>query len=110
MIADDLTEDPNSRRVRIETRKWLLSRLRPDKYGDRTQVDVQTRVTVDYSMFTTEELEFVERIQKRLAAKKAQVIDVKPEIGAPEDDESSERTPCFGTPQRLRSAGSLEST
>ncbi len=35
-IADDLTEDPNSRRVRIDARKWLLSKMRPDKYGDRT--------------------------------------------------------------------------
>lgn len=25
-------------RLRIESRKWMLSRLRPDKYGDRVQV------------------------------------------------------------------------
>ena len=34
-IADSLDEDPNSRRVRVDARKWLLSKLRPDKYGDR---------------------------------------------------------------------------
>ncbi len=33
-IADDTSEDANSRRVRVDTRKWLLSKLRPDKYGD----------------------------------------------------------------------------
>lgn len=38
-IADDLTEDPNSRRVRIDARKWLLSKMRPDKYGDRTALE-----------------------------------------------------------------------
>ena len=37
-IADDLTEDPNSRRVRIDARKWLLSKMRPDKYGDQVKV------------------------------------------------------------------------
>ena len=38
-ISDDLTEDPNSRRVRIDARKWLLSKMRPDKYGDRTTLE-----------------------------------------------------------------------
>ena len=38
-IADDLTEDPNSRRVRVDSRKWLLSKMRPDKYGDRVSLD-----------------------------------------------------------------------
>jgi hypothetical protein len=37
-IADDLTEDANSRRVRIDTRKWFLSKLAPKKYGDRIEV------------------------------------------------------------------------
>lgn len=37
-ISDDLTEDANSRRVRIDTRKWLLSKLAPKKYGDRIEI------------------------------------------------------------------------
>ncbi len=37
-IADDLTEDANSRRVRIDTRKWFLSKLAPKKYGDRIEI------------------------------------------------------------------------
>jgi hypothetical protein len=40
-LADDKSEDPNSRRVRIDARKWLLSKLRPDKYGDRLAVDAR---------------------------------------------------------------------
>lgn len=39
VIADDESLDPQSRRVRIDTRKWFASRLRPDKYGDRTQIE-----------------------------------------------------------------------
>lgn len=39
-IADDLSEDPNSRRVRLDARKWFLSKLRPDKYGDLTRQEI----------------------------------------------------------------------
>lgn len=38
-IADDLQEDPNSRRIRVDARKWALAKLRPDKYGDRVAVE-----------------------------------------------------------------------
>lgn len=63
VIADDATNDwmtrndpenpgwlanhdhINRSRLRIDTRKWLLSKLLPKKYGDRIEVDQQTRVT-----------------------------------------------------------------
>ncbi len=35
-IADNTLEDANSRRVRVDTRKWLLSKLIPKVYGDAT--------------------------------------------------------------------------
>lgn len=34
-IADDQEEHPQSRRVRIDTRKWISSKLKPKKYGDK---------------------------------------------------------------------------
>lgn len=34
-IADDLTDHPHSRRVRVDTRKWLASKMKPKKYGDK---------------------------------------------------------------------------
>ena len=34
-IADNLKEHAQSRRVRIDTRKWIASKLKPKKYGDR---------------------------------------------------------------------------
>lgn len=34
-IADDETLDHNSRRIRVDTRKWIASKLKPKKYGDR---------------------------------------------------------------------------
>lgn len=33
-ISDDGADDPQSRRVRVDTRKWLLSKWSPRKYGD----------------------------------------------------------------------------
>jgi hypothetical protein len=45
-IADDLTEDANSRRVRIDARKWFASKLLPKKYGDKLDVEHAGNVTV----------------------------------------------------------------
>ena len=45
-IADDQKLDPNSRRVMIDTRKWLLSKLRPDKYGDSIKVEHSGGISV----------------------------------------------------------------
>lgn len=37
-ISEDKTDDPASRRVRVDTRKWFLSKLAPKKYGDRIEL------------------------------------------------------------------------
>jgi hypothetical protein len=34
-IADDQTAEPNDRRVRVDTRKWLMSKLAYRRYGDK---------------------------------------------------------------------------
>ena len=34
-IADDGALAPDDRRIRVDTRKWLLSKLAPKKYGDK---------------------------------------------------------------------------
>ena len=39
-IADDDKIDPNDKRVRIDTRKWAMAKLKPKKYGDKQTVDV----------------------------------------------------------------------
>lgn len=38
-IADDPNEDPQSRRVRVDTRKWILSKWAPKKYGEKLEVE-----------------------------------------------------------------------
>jgi hypothetical protein len=37
-IADDDTLDPHDRRIRVDTRKWLLSKVLPRIYGDKVTV------------------------------------------------------------------------
>jgi hypothetical protein len=56
-------------RLRVDTRKWYLSKLAPKRYGDRLQVD-QTRLE-DHS---AEEIK--EALQQKLKALQAQGIDV----------------------------------
>jgi hypothetical protein len=34
-IADDATIDVQDKRVRIDTRKWAMGKLKPKKYGDK---------------------------------------------------------------------------
>lgn len=34
-ISEDRHSEPNDRRVRIDTKRWLMSKLVPKKYGDR---------------------------------------------------------------------------
>lgn len=36
-IADDKDEDPQRARLRVDTRKWLMSKIAPKVYGDRTR-------------------------------------------------------------------------
>ena len=49
-IADDTNEDPQSRRVRIETRLKLLAKWDPKRYGEKVDVehkgDINVRVVI----------------------------------------------------------------
>ena len=37
-IADDTAEEAHSRRIKVDARKWLMSKLQPRKYGDKLDV------------------------------------------------------------------------
>jgi hypothetical protein len=39
-IADNSTLDYNDRRIKIDTRKWISSKLKPRTYGDKVQTEV----------------------------------------------------------------------
>lgn len=36
------------RRLQVDTRKWLLSKLHPKKYGDKIEVDTNQKQTIEY--------------------------------------------------------------
>lgn len=48
-IADDLTDDAQSRRVRVDTRKWIASKLKPKKYGDKLDLNGKLDGTLSLS-------------------------------------------------------------
>ena len=83
-IADDTSEDWSTdkdgkktldhehvqrSRLRIDTRKWLMARMAPKKYGDKMQHTGDgggpIRVRPDLSKLTDEELDVLERILGR---------------------------------------------
>jgi hypothetical protein len=70
-IADNLEEDPNSRRVRIDTRKWLLSKLMPKVYGDAMQL---RHADADGNALKVE--------VTRVSPRKPRIIDVTPQPAA----------------------------
>ena len=45
-ISDAKWEDPACRRVRVDTRKWMLAKMLPKVFGDKVQHDHSGTVTV----------------------------------------------------------------
>lgn len=62
-IADNLDEDAQSRRVRVDTRKWLIGKIHPAQYGERAQVEhsgpgggaIPTEVTITHRVIDPRE-------------------------------------------------------
>jgi hypothetical protein len=81
-IADNGQLEPNDRRVRIDTRKWLMAKLHPRQWGDKTILsgdpDAPLVVgTVALDHLSDVELAALERFaDARLAAKDVEHQDV----------------------------------
>jgi hypothetical protein len=41
-------------RLRVDTRKWLMSKLQPKKYGDKLDVDANVAMTVEIVQFSAD--------------------------------------------------------
>lgn len=52
-IADDRADDPQSRRVRVDTRKWIASKMKPKKYGEKLDVDANVNGKLELSGVVT---------------------------------------------------------
>ena len=55
VIADDPALEPADKRIRVDARKWLASKFKPKKYGDRFFQEISEYR--DYSAMSDEELE-----------------------------------------------------
>ncbi len=80
-IADDTTNDSiytetgekinsewiNRSRLRVDARKWILSKMNPKKYGDKTDITTNGKeITGKYSDWTDEQIRAeVERIKNK---------------------------------------------
>lgn len=54
-IADDKSGDTQRDRLRVDTRKWIASKLKPKKYGDRTTTEHTGNIGI--SDLSSEELD-----------------------------------------------------
>lgn len=61
------------RRIKLDTRKWILGKMRPEKYGDKQTVkhegEIGTKPEIDFSKFSTEELKLYRELQRKLESK-----------------------------------------
>ena len=76
MIADDAksatsSDQVQAARLRVDSRKWAASKMKPRTYGDKLQHTGEgggpIRVRPDLSKFTDEELDALDRILGRVA-------------------------------------------
>jgi hypothetical protein len=53
-IADDKTIDANHKRIMVDARKWVASKLKPKRYGDKLDLEHKGEVglTVNVVRFT----------------------------------------------------------
>jgi hypothetical protein len=48
LISDAKDTDVNRDRLRVDTRKWLLSKLQPKKYGDKLDIEHTGGITLHF--------------------------------------------------------------
>lgn len=76
-IADDLSEDPASRKVRIEARWKKASKVDRDNWGEKVVVASSVNVSIDAGLISTASQLLAERV--RSANARAAIIDVTPQ-------------------------------
>jgi hypothetical protein len=76
-IADEANLDPRDRQVRIETRKWIMSKLAPRRYGDRLLVagEAENPVRIlheqaNLDALSDEQVDLLERFAQATLAKR----------------------------------------
>ena len=61
-------EVTNRSKLRVETRKWIASKLKPKKYGDKLEIDAKVQNTnIDLSNLSDEELTQLLDLQEKVS-------------------------------------------
>lgn len=55
-------------RLRVDTRKWLMSKMKPKKYGERLDLSSESTVTHKYEDMSDEQLEAIIKTRKDRAS------------------------------------------
>lgn len=67
-------EEIQRSRLRVDIRKWALSKMNPKKFGDQSKLTLEGGINVtnkqDYSEYSTEDLELIANISKKYEKKK----------------------------------------
>ena len=66
IIADTPNLDPNDKRVRIDARKWLMSKLKPKKYGDKLDLTSDNKALPQQAVIMVQSAEAAELVKKAL--------------------------------------------
>ena len=83
-LVDDILEisdqEPDVQRARLKTDniKWIASKLQPNKYGDRIDVNVTNSIDLNQAMVEA---------RKRMMAKMPQAIDITPQLDTEADSD-----------------------
>lgn len=76
-ISDDPNEDPQSRRVRVDARKWLMSKWAPKKYGDKLEVEQTGEQTIRICIGGDRPTEFI-NVKSRVVPTIENAIEIEP--------------------------------
>jgi len=68
----DTEEDVNRARLKVDSLKWIASKLKPKTWGDRQIVDQNVTITADIGA------RLAKARQAMLSKKEASIIDVEP--------------------------------
>ena len=96
-IADNLDEDPLSRRVRVETRRWAITAVSPGRYGGKpvnsaTIIDMGGS-SVSLADLSDEELVALEGLASaRLQAMPPTADGAMPIAGVGDDERAGQKT------------------
>ena len=75
-IADNRKDNPLAVRNSVDARKWIASKLAPERYGDK--LDISGTVTVQDDATSLQAALRMAYILQQLAARQSAAIDVTP--------------------------------